>query len=75
MVRVMSNYLEDVRDQYEDYPYPRRDPADEKNRLLLTHLDSVGKINHYCFKGRLQHDDVRGLVAGEGGMRPGKQDG
>jgi len=66
MVHIMKNYLEDVRNQYEDYPYPKRDPADEKKRLLLTHLDPLGKINHFCFEGRLQHDDIRVLVAGGG---------
>lgn len=25
-----SNYLKNVREQYEDYPYPARDPNDEK---------------------------------------------
>lgn len=66
MIHVMNNYLTDVRDQYEDYPYPLRYPGDEKKRLLTTHLDPLGKINHFCFQGRLQHDNMRALVAGGG---------
>lgn len=62
----MKNYLQDVRVQYEDYPYPRRDPEDEKKRLLPTYLDALGKINHYCFQGAQRHDDMRVLVAGAG---------
>jgi SAM-dependent methyltransferase len=66
MIPIMNTYLTDVRDQYEDYPYPLRDPEDEKKRLLMTHLDPLGKINHFCCKGKLQHDNMRVLVAGGG---------
>ena len=28
-----ANYLPEVREQYEQYPYPVRDPQDERKRL------------------------------------------
>jgi SAM-dependent methyltransferase len=57
----------DVRTQYEALPYPARDPADEKRRLLRTWLDDLPMINHYCFAGRQSFDrGFRALVAGGG---------
>ena len=56
-----------VREQYEVLPYPARDPADEKKRLLRTWLDDLPMIGHYCFAGRQPLDDgFRVLVAGGG---------
>ena len=60
-------YLPTVRDQYERYPFPRRDPGDESRRLVICELDLLGKINHYCFQGRQGFDrGFRALVAGGG---------
>ncbi len=56
-----------VRKQYEGFPYPPREPADERAALIRTYLDHLSLINHYCFKGR--QDFRRGfrvLVAGGG---------
>ncbi len=53
--------------QYDAFPYPHRDPAEEANRLLGTTLDELGTVNHYCFRGR--RDFRRGfrvLIAGGG---------
>ena len=62
-----SNYLRTVRAQYEDYPYPHRDPAEERQRLLVTSLDSIAKISHFCFRGsRDLRQASRILVAGGG---------
>jgi len=47
-----SDYAPVVRAQYEDYPFPLRDPNDESRRLVVTEQDSLGKLNHYCFGGR-----------------------
>ena len=56
-----------VREQYESLPYPARDPADEKRRLLTTWLDDLPMINHYGFAGRQSfRDGFRALVAGGG---------
>ena len=36
-----------VRLQYEDYPYPPRDPADEQKRLITGSPSQICEINHY----------------------------
>lgn len=56
-----------VKQQYEALPYPPRDPADERQRLLRTVGDDLTELNHYCFKGRQNFQDhFRCLVAGGG---------
>ena len=53
--------------QYEEFPYPSRDPRDEQSRLIGTWLDDIGLINHHCFRGeRRFENDFRVLVAGGG---------
>ena len=67
MIDDDSNYLRAMREQYEAYPYPPRNPAHENNRLVLTETESLGKINHFCFNGRLDlSKGFRVLVAGGG---------
>ncbi len=62
-----SNYAPDVRAQYEDIPFPLRDPRDEARGLIITEQDSLGKINHFCFGGRQGFGGgFRVLVAGGG---------
>jgi len=62
-----SNYAPRVRAQYEDFPFPLRDPRDESKRLVVTDQDSLGKLNHYCFAGRQSFGNgFRVLVAGGG---------
>ena len=62
-----DHYLPQVRAQYEELPYPPRDPADEKTRLVRTWLDDLAMINHYCYAGRQTFQDrFRVLVAGGG---------
>ena len=60
------SYLGRVREQYENYPYPRRNPKDELKRLQLTSLDQLPLINHYCFGGREGFGNAKILVAGGG---------
>lgn len=56
-----------VRLQYEDYPYPPRDPADEKKRLITGSPSQIAEINHYVFAGRRDFSKpFRALVAGGG---------
>jgi len=56
-----------VRRQYEDYPYPERDPEDECKRLVRTFPATLERMNHYCFKGRRDFRvGFRALVAGGG---------
>ena len=61
-----SNYLQEVRAQYENYPYPLRDPLDEKKRLKNTSADFLEKINHYCYSGEQNFENFRVLIVGGG---------
>jgi SAM-dependent methyltransferase len=62
-----SNYAPEVRAQYEEFPFPMRNPQDETRGLIVTEQDSLGKINHFCFGGRQNFGDgFRVLVAGGG---------
>jgi SAM-dependent methyltransferase len=57
----------EVRRQYEDLPYPPRDPNDEKKWLVPTYLETLPVLNHYCYGGRRDfRDHFRGLIAGGG---------
>lgn len=54
-------------EQYEAYPYPARDPADEKRRLIEGSPSHLLEINHYIFAGaRDFRAPFRALVAGGG---------
>jgi SAM-dependent methyltransferase len=56
-----------VRAQYEAYPYPARDPRDEKTRLITGSPSNLAEINHYLFAGRRDFArPFRALVAGGG---------
>ncbi|MDX1924001.1 MAG: class I SAM-dependent methyltransferase [Rickettsiaceae bacterium] len=59
IVSVLEHYL--------DYPYPARDPEDERKRLLIVHGEHLGELNHWLFKGKQNFDKkFRVLVAGGG---------
>lgn len=59
-------YLPAVREQYEAYPFPPRDPQEERSRLIDGYVDQAGLVNHYCFAGRQSFEKVRILIAGGG---------
>ena len=60
-------YLPAVRTQYEEYPYPPRNPEDERNNLFAPALECLDALNHYCFSGKRNiNNDFRALVAGGG---------
>lgn len=40
-----------VRDQYEAYPYPERNPEDEKSRLITGSPSLPQEIDHFLFGG------------------------
>lgn len=62
-----GNYLKQVRDQYEDYPYPYRDPQDEKKRLVNTALDGLAYLNHHVYGGKKDFkNNFNVLIAGGG---------
>lgn len=56
-----------VQVQYEAYPYPLRDPAAEKTRLVDGSPSNLKEIDHYVFAGRRDfRQPFRALVAGGG---------
>lgn len=56
-----------LRQQYESYPYPARDPADERTRLITGSPSNLAELNHYLFAGRRDFArPFRALVAGGG---------
>ena len=64
---MQDNYLPQVRSQYEALPYPPCNPQDDHKRLVLTWLEDLPMINHYCFAGRQSFaNGFRALVAGGG---------
>jgi SAM-dependent methyltransferase len=59
--------MSDVEAQYEAYPYPERDPADEARRLIVGSPSHPVEIDHYLFAGRRDWTKpFRALVAGGG---------
>lgn len=62
-----QKYLSNVKEQYESYPFPLRDPADERRRLHISECEYLPRINHYLFGGRRDfRRGMRVLVAGGG---------
>jgi SAM-dependent methyltransferase len=59
-------YLPEVKDQYENYPYPPRDPEQERERLIDGIIDHAALVNHYCFGGKQSFENARVLIAGGG---------
>jgi len=58
---------EPVRSQYEAYPYPARDPKDERTRLITGSPSNLAEIDHYVFAGRGDFAaPFRALIAGGG---------
>ncbi len=56
-----------VQDQYETFPYPARDPAEERTRLITGSPSNLPELNHYVFAGRRDFSKpFRALVAGGG---------
>ncbi|MEL6478871.1 MAG: class I SAM-dependent methyltransferase [Pseudomonadota bacterium] len=56
-----------VKDQYEAYPYPARDPAEEATRLIAGSPSDPVEVDHYLFQGKRDwRQPFRVLVAGGG---------
>ena len=56
-----------VTEQYDAYPYPERDPADEARRLIVGSPSHPREIDHWLFAGRRDWTaPFRALVAGGG---------
>jgi SAM-dependent methyltransferase len=64
---MSGNYLKEVRNQYEEFPYPPVNPEDEKHRLIIPFNEVFSFITHYCFAGKKDmRRNCRFLVAGGG---------
>ncbi|MBT5192235.1 MAG: class I SAM-dependent methyltransferase, partial [Rhodospirillaceae bacterium] len=62
-----NSMTDPVRAQYENYPYPPRDPADEASRLIVGSPSHILEINHFLFNGRRDFSQLfRALFAGGG---------
>lgn len=56
-----------VQDQYDAYPYPERDPEEEKKRLITGSPSHPVEIDHFLFSGKRDWSrPFRALVAGGG---------
>ncbi len=56
-----------VKEQYEDFPYPPRNPEDERGRLITGSPSHLDEINHYIFAGKRDFSKpFRALIAGGG---------
>ncbi|MCK0103605.1 class I SAM-dependent methyltransferase [Pseudohalocynthiibacter sp. F2068] len=56
-----------VQEQYEVFPYPERDPKDEKKRLVTGSPSHPLEIDHFVFGGKRDWSKpLRALVAGGG---------
>ncbi len=62
----MSDASDPVLEQYLSYPYPPRDPADERKRLITGSPSHLDEVAHFVFGGRLRPEGFRALVAGGG---------
>lgn len=58
---------ERVRQMYDAFPYPPREPAAERRSLHVTRLESLDAIDYYAFGGQQTFDGgFRALVVGGG---------
>ena len=63
----ISKDLAEVQEHYQDYPYPFRDPNQEKERLLAICGEFLGELNHFLYKGKENfNNNFRCLIAGGG---------
>ncbi len=59
--------MSSVRDQYEAYPYPARDPGDEVKRLITGSPSNPVEMDHFIWAGQRDWSrPLRALVAGGG---------
>lgn len=59
--------MNQITEQYEAYPYPERDPADERKRLIGGSPSHPLEVDHFIFAGKRDWSQpLRALVAGGG---------
>jgi ubiquinone/menaquinone biosynthesis C-methylase UbiE len=62
-----SDHIKEVREHYDRYPYPHRDPSIEHKVTMTTYIERLNAINYYLFEGKRDFtDNFRVLVAGGG---------
>lgn len=62
-----ENLLKDVREHYENFPYPPVNPEDERTRFYSTILEVFDRLNYYCYAGKKNFTKgFRALIAGGG---------
>lgn len=67
MTKIGSDTDQLVQSQYEAYPYPERNPADEETRLITGSPSNLAEVNHYVFGGRRDLSrPLNVLIAGGG---------
>ena len=57
--------------QYESYPYPERDPLDEKRRLVTGSPSNLAEVNHYIFGGKMDLSKPLSVLVAGGGTGDG----
>ncbi len=55
-----------VNAQYDQYPYPQRNPRDERKELQFTIMDNLDVVNSIGFRGYADFDEFVVLIAGGG---------
>ncbi len=59
--------LKQVQDHYLDYPYPMRNPDDDKKTIIRIQGDFLSEINHHLYNGKQSfREGYRVLIAGGG---------
>jgi SAM-dependent methyltransferase len=67
MAKSKAPRVSGVKDQYEVFPYPLRNPEDDRKRLVTTLGGNLDGISHFAFGGRRDFSKpMRVLVAGGG---------
>lgn len=67
MPKTKKTHVTGVKDQYEVFPYPLRDPEEDRTRLITTLGGNLDGISHFAFGGRRDFTKpLRVLVAGGG---------
>jgi ubiquinone/menaquinone biosynthesis C-methylase UbiE len=62
-----NNYLKQVREHYEEFPYPPYDPELDKQNFSFSNHDLMDSVNYHCFEGKRDFTKpFRVLIAGGG---------
>jgi 2-polyprenyl-3-methyl-5-hydroxy-6-metoxy-1,4-benzoquinol methylase len=61
-----GSFQKAVKEQYEEYPYPIRDPEFEKENLIAIIPEAFDLLSHRYYEGKLDINNLKILVAGGG---------